>query len=102
MDSFRHEIRENLDGLKATISGIGKILGEAWKRINDHTAEVKPHKDVKHSQKEKIDKVKSELQKTKLLNAETENNIALKSLGRRENLKLRASQGRGGSCSLVP
>ena len=47
MDSFRHEIRENLDGLKATISGIEKFLGEAWKRINDHTAEVKPTKTSK-------------------------------------------------------
>ena len=76
MDCFSHEIREDLDGLKATISGIEKFLGEAWKRINDHTAELKPHKDVKDSQKKKIDKVKSELQKTKLLKVEKENNIA--------------------------
>lgn len=56
--------RDNLDGLKATISSIEKSLEEAWERIEDHTAELKAHKDVKDSQQKEIDELKSELQKT--------------------------------------
>lgn len=32
MDCFRHEIRENLNGLKATISDIEKSLEQAYRR----------------------------------------------------------------------
>ena len=89
MDCFRHEIKENLDGLKATISGIEKSLEQAWEYIEDHTAKLKAHKDVKDSQQNEIDELKSELQKTTLLlNVEKENNIALENYTRRENLKL--------------
>lgn len=88
MDCFRHEIKENLDGLKATISGFGKSLEQAWEYIEDHNAELKAHKDVKHSQQKEIDELKSELQKTTLLlNVAKENNIALENYTRRENLK---------------
>ena len=88
MDCFRHEIKENLDGLKATISGIEKSLEQAWEYIEDHTAKLKAHKDVKDSQQNEIDELKSELQKTTLLlNVEKENNIALENYTRRENLK---------------
>jgi len=51
MDCFRHEIKENLDGLKATISGIEKSLEQVWEYIDDHTAKLKTHKDVKDSQR---------------------------------------------------
>jgi len=77
-DCFRHEIKENLDGLKATISGIERSLEQVWEHINDHTAELRALKDVKDSQQRKIDELKSELQKTMLLlNVEKENNISL-------------------------
>ena len=36
MGCFRLEIKENLDGLKATISGIEKSLEQAWESIEDH------------------------------------------------------------------
>ena len=62
MDCFRHEIKENLDGLKATISDIQKSLEEAWEHVDDHTAELKALKDVKDSQQREIDELKFELQ----------------------------------------
>jgi len=40
-----------LDGLKATISGIEKSLEQVWEHIDDHTAKLKTHKDVKDSQR---------------------------------------------------
>ena len=51
MDCFRLEIKENLDDLKATISSIEKSLEQAWEYIEDHTAELKAHKDVRLSKK---------------------------------------------------
>ena len=51
MDCFRLEIKENLDDLKATISSIEKSLEQAWEYIEDHTAELKAHKDVRLSTK---------------------------------------------------
>ena len=85
MDCFRHEIKENLDSLKATINSIEKSLEQAWEHIEDHAAELKTHKDVKDSQQKEIDELKSELQKTTLLlNVEKENNIALENYTRRE------------------
>ena len=88
MDCFRHEIKENLNGLTATISDIEKSLEEAWEHVDDHTAELKALKDVKDSQQREIDELKFELQKTTmLLNVERENNVALENYTRRENLK---------------
>ena len=88
MDCFRHEIKENLDGLKATINSIEKSLEQVWEHIEDHAAELKTHKDVKDSQQKEIDELKSELQKTTLLlNVEKENNIALENYTRGGNLK---------------
>ena len=51
MDCFHLKINENLDGLKATISGIEKSLEQAWEYIKDHTTELKAHKDVRLSTK---------------------------------------------------
>ena len=100
MDCFRHEIKENLDGLKATINSIEKSLEQAWEHIEDHAAELKTHKDVKDSQQKEIDELKSELQKTTLLlNVEKENNIALENYTRRENLKfMNLPENRGEDC----
>ena len=95
MDCFRHEIKENLDCLRATINNI-----ENWEHIEDHTTELKTHKDVKDSQRKKIDELKSELQKTALLlNVEKENNIALENYTRHENLKfMNLPEDRGEDC----
>ena len=85
MDSFRHEMKENVKGLKATANTIEKSLEEAWARIDDHTSLLKAHKDVKDSKQKEIDMLKSELQKTTLLlNVERKNNIALENYTRRE------------------
>ena len=94
------EIKENLDGLKATISGIEKSLEQAWEYIEDHTAELEAHKDVKDSQQKEIDELKSELQKTSLLlNVERENNTALENYTRHENLKfMNLPEDRGEDC----
>ena len=92
MDCFCLEIKENLDSLKATISGIEKSLEQAWEYIEDHTAELKAHKDVKASQQKEIHELKSELQKTSLLlNVERENNIALENYTRRQKLEIHES-----------
>lgn len=100
MDCFRHEVKEDLSSLKATISGIERSLEQAWEHIEDHTAELKAHKDVKDSQQKEIDELKSELQKTTLLlNTEKENNIALENYTRRENLKfMNLPEDRGEDC----
>ena len=100
MDCFRHEIKENLDGLKATISDVEKSLEQAWERIDDHTAELKAHKDVKDSQQREIDELKSELEKTTLLlNVEKGNKIALENYTRRKNLKfMNLPEDRGEDC----
>ena len=100
MDCFRHEIKENLDGLKATINSIEKSLEQAWEHIEDHAAELKTHRDVKDSQQKEIDELNSELQKTTLLlNVEKENNIALENYTRRENLKfMNLPENRGEDC----
>ena len=34
MDSFRHEMKENVEGLKGTINTIEKCLEDAWARLN--------------------------------------------------------------------
>ena len=60
MDCFCHEIKENLDGLKATITDIEKSLEKAWEYLDDHTAELKALKDVKDSQQKEIDGLKFE------------------------------------------
>ena len=100
MDCFRHEVKEDLSSLKATISGIERSLEQAWEHIEDHTAELKAHKDVKDSQQKEIDELKSELQKTTLLlNTEKENNITLENYTRRENLKfMNLPEDRGEDC----
>ena len=58
MDCFSHEIKENLDGLKASISNIEKSLEKAWEHVDDHTAQLKALKDVKDSQQKEIDELK--------------------------------------------
>jgi len=63
MDCFRHEIKENLHVLKATISDIEKSLEKAWEHVDDHTAELKALIDVKDCQQMEIDELKFELQK---------------------------------------
>ena len=100
MDCFSLEIKENLDGLKATMSDIEKSLEQAWEHIEDHTAELKAHKDVKDSQQKEIDELNSELQKTTLLrNVEKENNITLENYTRREKLKfMNLPEVRGEDC----
>ena len=47
MDCFRHEIKENLDVLKATISDSEKCLEKAWEHVDDHTAQLKALKTSK-------------------------------------------------------
>jgi len=60
MDCCRHEIKESLDGLQATITDIEKSLEKAWEYLDDHTAELKALKDVKDSQQKEIDGLKFE------------------------------------------
>jgi len=100
MDCFRHEIKENLNGLKATITDIEKSLEKAWEHLDDHTAELKALKDVKDSQQKEIDELKFKLQKTTmLLNVEKKNNVALENYTRRENLKfMNIPEDRGEDC----
>ena len=53
MDCFRHEMKENLKDLKATVNNIEKSLETAWVRRDspdDHSQELKAQKDVNGSQ----------------------------------------------------
>lgn len=103
IDCFQHEIKRNVEDLKATVSSVEKSLEEAWARIDDQASELKAYKDVKDSQQKEIDKLRTELQKTTLrLNAERENNIALENYTRRENLKfMNIPEERGENCKEI-
>lgn len=100
MDCFRHEMKENLESLKATVGSMERSLEEAWACIEEHIVELKAHKQIKDSQQSEIDKLRIELQETKqLINTEKENNIALENYTCRKNLKfINLPEERGEDC----
>ena len=44
---LRHEIKEEIEGVKSTLTGVEKSLESAWNAIADLQAEYKSHADFK-------------------------------------------------------
>ena len=90
MDCFRHEIKESLNVFffLETVAKIESSLEEAWARIDEFKEELKAQKQIKETQQLEIDDLKEEVIKLNAqLAKEKENNVALESYNRRENLK---------------
>ena len=99
---LRHELREEIEGVKSTLTGEEKSLESAWNVIADLQAESKSHADFKKTYQSSLDNVKSELAMASSKNAkleteidalkvrvleEQERVIALENYSRRENLR---------------
>ena len=97
-----HELKEEIEGVKSTLTGVEKSLESAWNVIADLQAESKSHVDFKKTYQSSLDNVKRELATASSKNAklETEINalkvrfleeqekvIALENYSRRENLR---------------
>ncbi|KAK2564648.1 hypothetical protein P5673_012128 [Acropora cervicornis] len=99
---LRHELKEEIEGVKSTLTEIEKSLESAWNVIADLQAESKSHADFKKTYQSSLDNVKSELAMASSKNAkleteidalkvrfleEQEKVIALENYFRRENLR---------------
>ena len=99
---LRHELKEEIEGVKSTLTEVEKSLESAWSVIGDLQVESKSHADFKKTYQSSLDNVKSELAVTSLKNAkleteidalkvrfskEQEKVIALENYSRRENLR---------------
>ena len=99
---LRHELKEEIEGVKSTLTGVEKSLESAWNVIEDLQAESKSHADFKKTYQSNLDNVKSELAMASSKNAkleteidalkvrfleEQEKVIALENYSRRENLR---------------
>ena len=88
MDTFRQEIKDEIKGMKNTVTEIEKSLEEVWSHIEDNEEQLKAQKETKECQQNEIDEMKSELASLQgLLAKEREKNTALENYTRRENLK---------------
>jgi len=102
---LRHEMKQELDGVKKSLWDVEKSIEAAWDSINDIQEEIKTHNDYKktcqqsldsHRQEsallkvnlKKVDSQQAEIEKlkTKLLE-EQEKIIALENYSRCENLR---------------
>ena len=102
---LRHEMKQELDGVKKSQRDVEKSLEAAWDSINDIQEEAKTHNDYKKTCQQSLDSYRQELDllkvnlkkvdsqqaeignlKTRLLE-EQEKVIALKNYSRRENLR---------------
>ena len=98
---LRNELKEEIEGVKNTLTGVEKSLESAWNVIADLQAESKSHSDFKKTYQSILDNVKSELAMVSSKNAkleteidalkvrfleEQEKVIALENYSRRENL----------------
>ena len=102
---LRHEMKQELDGLKKSLRDVEKSIEAAWDSINDIQEETKTHNDYKKTCQQSLDSHRQELDllkvnlkkvdsqqaeienlKTRLLE-EQEKIIALENYSRRENLR---------------
>ena len=102
---LRHEMKQELDGVKKSLRDVEKSLEAAWDSINDIQEETKTHNDYKKTCQQSLDSHRQELDllkvnlkkvdsqqaeienlKTRLLE-EQEKIIALENYSRRENLR---------------
>ena len=102
---LRHEMKQELDGVKKSLRDVEKSIEAAWDSINDIQEEIKTHNDYKKTCQQSLDSHRQELDllkvnlkkvdsqqaeienlKTRLLE-EQEKIIALENYSRRENLR---------------
>ena len=87
MDTFRQEIKDEIKGMKKTVTEIEKLLEEVWSHIEDNEEQHKAQKETKECQQNENDEMKPELASLQgLLAKEREKNTALEHYTRRENL----------------
>ena len=99
---LRYELKEEIEGVKSTLTGVEKSLESAWNVIAELQAESKSQADFKKTYQSSLDNVKSELAMASSKNAkleteidtlkvrfleEREKVIALENYSRRENLR---------------
>ena len=72
---LRHELKEEIEGVKSTLTGVEKSLESAWNVIADVQAESKSHADFKKTYQSSLDNVKSELAIASSKNAKLETEI---------------------------
>ena len=75
---LRHELIEEIEGVKSTLTGVEKSLESAWNLIADIQAEsksAKSHADFKKTYQSSLDNVKSELAMASSKNAKLETEI---------------------------
>ena len=114
---LRHELKEEIEGVKSTLTGVEKSLESAWNVIEDLQAESKSHVDFKKTYQSSLDNVKSELAMASSKNAkleteidalkvrfleEQEKVIALENYSRRENLRfMNVPEQEGENCANI-
>ena len=99
---LRNELKEEIEGVKNTLTGVEKSLESAWNVIADLQAESKSHSDFKKTYQSILNNVKSELAMVSSKNAKLETEIdalkvrflekqekviALENYSRRKNLR---------------
>lgn len=114
---LRHELKEEIEGVKSTLTGVEKSLESAWNVIEDLQAESKSHADFEKTYQSSLDNVKSELAMASSKNAkleteidalkvrfleEQEKVIALENYSRRENLRfMNVPEQEGENCANI-
>ena len=61
ISNLRHELEEEIEGVKSTLTEVQKSLESAWNVIADLRVEFKSHSDFKKTYQRSLDDVKSEL-----------------------------------------
>ena len=72
---LRHELKEEIEGVKSTLTEVEKSLESAWNVIADLQAESKSHADFKKTYQSSLDSVKSKLAMASSKNARLETEI---------------------------
>ena len=72
---LRHELKEEIEDVKSTLTGVEKSLESAWNVITDLQAESKSRADFKKTYQSCLDNVKSELAMASSKNAKLETKI---------------------------
>ena len=114
---LRHKLKEEIEGVKSTLTRVEKSLESAWKVITDLQAESKSHVDFRKTYRSSLDNVKSELAMASSKNAkleteidalkvrfleEQEKVIALENYSRRENLRfMNVPEQEGENCANI-
>ena len=114
---LRHKLKDEIEGVKSTLTRAEKSLESAWNVIADLQAESKSHADFRKTYQSSLDTVKSELAMASSQNAkleteidvlkvrfleEQESIIALENYSQRENLRfMNVPEQEGENCANI-